>query len=34
LRRYDEHLQDVRGLAAGTRKGRLTTYITLRPTWR
>ena len=23
LRRYDEHLRDVRGLAAGTRKGRL-----------
>ena len=23
LRRYDEHQRDVRGLAAGTRKGRL-----------
>ena len=23
MRRYDEHLRDVRGLAAGTRKGRL-----------
>ena len=23
LRRYDEHLRDVRGLASGTRKGRL-----------
>ena len=23
LRRYDEHLRDVRGLATGTRKGRL-----------
>ena len=23
LRRYDEHLQDVRGLSAGTRKDRL-----------
>lgn len=26
LRRYDEHLRDVRGLAAGTRKDRL--YVT------
>lgn len=29
LHRYDEHLRDVRGLAAGTRKGRLRVVVVL-----